>query len=197
MPQNDTSAGPAPVPYGGASQEPEPPPYGVDLGALVDHSADVMHGVTNLGTVQQAGAHDIASADMGVSATADAPYYPGALAPINAAGDNDAGGRDDVSGTVGGAVAAAQARWGEFQADTYKPGPVAGTAIAGLPGQQQGSVIGDLMDFPASPLDPGAGVGNTTPTGGFYDPPRGYGATQGAPNYGGEQGIAGEQGAAQ
>ena len=45
-------------------------------------------------------------------------------------------------------------------------------------GQQQGAQIGDLMQFPPSALDPGAGVGNTTPTGAFFDP--GYGETGGA-----------------
>jgi hypothetical protein len=58
----------------------------------------------------------------------------------------------------------------EFQADTYA----------------QGSTYGDLMHFPPSPLDPGAGVGNTEPLGGFYDPDRDYGGTQGAPGYQGE-----------
>lgn len=49
-----------------------------------------------------------------------------------------------------------------------------------------GNTYGDLVDFPASPLDPGAGVGNTTPTGAFFDPPREYGGEQGAPGYQGE-----------
>jgi hypothetical protein len=39
------------------------------------------------------------------------------------------------------------------------------------------------MHFPPSPLDPGAGVGNTAPIGGFYDPDRDYGGMQGAPGY--------------
>jgi hypothetical protein len=49
-----------------------------------------------------------------------------------------------------------------------------------------GASYGDAMIFPASPLDPGAGVGNTAPTGAFYDPPREYGGEQGAPGYQGE-----------
>jgi hypothetical protein len=109
-------------------------------------------------------AHDLSAG------TVDAPYYPGPLAPVNAAGDADAGGRDDVAGDVAGAVANATGRWHEHQSDTY----------------QQGSVIGDLVQFPASPLDPGAGVGNTTPAGGFFDPPREYGGEQGPPGYQGE-----------
>ncbi len=72
-------------------------------------------------------------------------------------GDADAGGRDDVAGSVAGAVANAGARWHEHQGDTYG----------------QGSQIGDLMTFPPSPLDPGVVGGLTDPSGAFYDPPRG------------------------
>jgi hypothetical protein len=40
------------------------------------------------------------------------------------------------------------------------------------------------MALPPSPLDPGVGsLGITNPSGGFYDPPRGYGGAQGAPAY--------------
>lgn len=159
------NAGPAPVPYGGMDLSPQPPVYGVALdGDASGATAAILAGVTGLGTTESPAAHDIAAG------TVDAPYYPGALSPIDAAGDPDAGGRDDVSGSVAGSVAAAEARWREFAADTYA----------------QGSTYGDLMSFPPSPLDPGAGVGNTSPTGGFYDPPRGYGGTEGAPGYEGE-----------
>lgn len=99
-----------------------------------------------------------------------APYYGGPLDAIEAMGDPDPGGRDDVAATVGESVTAANARLHELQSDTF-----------GL-----GSTIGDLVQFPPSPLDPGTGVGNTTPTGAFYDPPRGYGGEQGAPGYQGE-----------
>ncbi len=92
-------------------------------------------------------------------ATADAPYYPGPLAPVNAMGDADAGGRDDVAGTPAAAVAAAGARYMEHASDTLA----------------QGSVIGDIMTLPPSPLDPGVGsTGTTDPAGHFYDPPRDY-----------------------
>jgi hypothetical protein len=87
-----------------------------------------------------------------------APYAPGTHHPIQAHGDADAGGRDDVAGDVAGAVANAQARYGEHETDTYG----------------QGSVIGDLMTFPPSPLDPGAAPGETDPLGHYYDPGRGY-----------------------
>jgi hypothetical protein len=87
-----------------------------------------------------------------------APYDPGQPGPIFVGGDNDAGGTDSVAGDVAGAVANSQARYREYQGDTYG----------------QGSTYGDLMTFPPGPLDPGAGVGNTSPTGGFYDPPREY-----------------------
>lgn len=158
------NSGPAPVPYGGADQSPEPPVYAAaafaDAGGA---TGAVMASVTGLNTAESPAAHDIAAG------TADAPYYPGPLAPIDAAGDPDAGGRDDVSGTVAGAVANADARWHEFEGDLGA-----------------GSAIGDLMHFPPSPLDPGAGVGNTSPAGGFYDPDRDYGGAQGAPGYEGK-----------
>ena len=158
-----SSAGSAPVPYSGARPS-EPPGYGVSLDP-VDAAAEVMNGIPSMpGLSEQPWAHDIAAG------TADAPYYAGELSPINAAGDPDAGGRDDVAATVAEAVANATARWHEFQSDTFG----------------QGSVYGDLMTFPPSSLDPGAGVGNTSPEGGFYDPPRGYGGTQGAPGYEGK-----------
>ena len=87
-----------------------------------------------------------------------APYAPGEHQPIQAHGDADAGGRDDVAGDVAGSVAAAQARYREHQSDTY-----------GL-----GSVVGDLMTLPPNPLDPGVGaLGEASPSGAFYDPPRG------------------------
>lgn len=164
MPQAMTP-GSAPVPYAGPDLQPEPPDYGLGPFNLADGAADdVMSGARG-GILQESpAAHDISAG------LADAPYYPGPLAPIDAAGDNDAGGRDDVAASVAQAVQNATDRWHEFQADA-------------LP---QGSTIGDLIHFPASPLDPGAGVGNTTPAGDFYDPPRDYGGTQGAPGYQGD-----------
>ena len=99
-----------------------------------------------------------------------APYYAGPLAPVDAMGDADPGGRDNVAGTVGESVTSANARLHELQSDTFGVG----------------STIGDLVMFPPAPLDPGAGVGNTAPTGDFYDPPRDYGGLQGAPGYQGE-----------
>lgn len=160
MPQA-TTAGSAPVPYGGPDLQPEPPDYGIGVPQLADGAADdVMSGVA--GVQESPAAHDIAAG------LADAPYYPGPLSPIDAGGDNDAGGRDDVAASVEQAVANATARWHEHQADA-------------LP---QGSTIGDLMHFPPSGEDPGAGVGNTAPAGAFYDPPRS--GEQGAPGYQGE-----------
>lgn len=97
------------------------------------------------GPLQESGyAHD-------VSAGAGAPYYAGGISPVYVGGDDDAGGRDDVSGTVAGAVAAAEARFSEHQ------GEAAGTD----------SMIGDLMNLPA-PASGQPGVGA------FYDPPRDY-----------------------
>lgn len=86
-----------------------------------------------------------------------APYAPGSPGPIEAHGDADAGGRDDVAGSVDAAVASAQARYHEHETDTY-----------GL-----GSTIGDLMQMPSTGLDPSASSpGTTDPAGSFYDPPR-------------------------
>lgn len=89
-----------------------------------------------------------------------APYAPGDISPIQVHGDADAGGRDDVAGSVAAAQQAAEARYHEHQGDTYG----------------QGSTIGDTMTLPPSPLDPGVGTtGTTDPAGAFYDPPRNYG----------------------
>ena len=82
------------------------------------------------------------------------PYEAGSPQAIYAGGDADAGGRDDVAGAVAAAVAAAQARAGEHQTDTYG----------------QGSHIGDLMDLPPLTSD-----GKVTQGGAYYDPPRNYG----------------------
>ena len=100
---------------------------------------------------------------------ADAPYYPGPVAPIDR-GPKVGPSRDDVAGDVAGAVANATERWHAYQRDI----------------SPQGIAYGDLMIFPDSPLDPGAGVGNTLPTAGFYDPDREYGGAHGAPGYQGE-----------
>lgn len=87
-----------------------------------------------------------------------APYAPGSPDPIFVGGDADAGGRDDVAGDVAAAMAAAQARYGEHETDTY-----------GL-----GSTLGDVVTLPPSPLDTPAAPGVTDPSGHYYDPPRGY-----------------------
>lgn len=89
-----------------------------------------------------------------------APYAAGSPDPVTC-GEAHMGAEtcDDVSGTAAGAQAAAEARYGARQAETYG----------------QGSVIGDLMNFPASPLDTPAGPGLTDPSGHYYDPPRAYG----------------------
>ena len=153
MPQAANS-GPAPVPYAGPDQSPEPPDYGVSL-VLGDAAHEVMSfpGLGSPVVTESAVAHSIPAG------LADAPYYVGPLSPVMAMGDADAGGRDDVAGDVAGAVAAATARWREHESDTHA----------------QGSVIGDLVTLPPSPLDPGVGsLGITDPMGAFYDPPREY-----------------------
>jgi hypothetical protein len=143
MPQA-TTAGPAPVPYSGPDERPEPPLYAAPGISPGTPGPGVMAAVP--------GASPLAAPNIN-------PYEPGAISPVVFAADADPGGRDIVSGTVAGAVAAAEARFGELQGDTYG----------------QGSHIGDLMNFPPSPLDPGSGPGETLPTGHYYDPPRAYG----------------------
>ena len=151
MPQ--AGAGPAPVPYRGPDERPEPPVYGAapplgpDAGGA---TGGVMDGVS--------GASHVTSSAL--AAPNPNPYEAGSTAPVLFHADADPGGRDIVSGTVAGAVAAAEARFGELQGDTY-----------GL-----GSHVGDLLAFPPNPLDPGAGsLGETLPAGHYYTPPRGYG----------------------
>ena len=61
-----------------------------------------------------------------------APYSPGSPSAIYTGAASDAGGRDDVAGSVAAAQAAAEARYGEHQTDTYG----------------QGSQIGDSMTLP-------------------------------------------------
>jgi hypothetical protein len=125
-------AGPAPVPYGGGDQRPEPPVYGPPdgFGPGMAPGAGVLVGVSG-NAVQESGyAHD-------VSAGLVTPYMPGSPSAIYAGGDSDAGGRDDMSGTVAGAVANAEARFLEHEADTHA----------------QGSMIGDAMTIPLPPED--------------------------------------------
>lgn len=73
-----------------------------------------------------------------------APYDPGTISPVMTGCDDDAGGRDPVSGTVDGAEAAASARLAELQSDVG-----------------QGSTIGDLMDL--APVDSSASVATWGP----------------------------------
>jgi hypothetical protein len=149
MPQ--AGAGPAPVPYAGPGFALAPDTAGP--------AADVSPGHTPGPGVLDgtAGANHVTSSAL--AAPAVNPYEAGSVSPVMWPGDADPGGRDIVSGSVAGAVASAEARFGELQGDTYG----------------QGSHIGDLMPFTASPLDPGAGPGLTDPAGHYYDPPRNYG----------------------
>jgi hypothetical protein len=82
-----------------------------------------------------------------------APYEAGSPDPIYVGGDADAGGRDTVTGTVDGAVANAQARFGELQADTFG----------------QGSQIGDniLLTSPPPELFEAAELAQENNPGGF------------------------------
>lgn len=125
MPQA-ASSGPAPVPYAGAEQSPEPPDYAVPATGFGPPGAGVLDGIAPGNAVQESGyAHN---ADAGLVT----PFYGGDISPIQVHGDPDAGGTDDVSGTVAGAVHAAEARFAEHESDTHG----------------QGSTIGDLMTLP-------------------------------------------------
>src|SRR5262249_38436906 len=143
-------AGPAPVPYGGADLSPEPPEYGVTAAGYETPGPDVMSGTASAMGVQESGyAHDM-------NAGLVTQYYGGNISEIYTGGDSDAGGRDDVAGTVAQAVSNAEARFTEHQSDTL----------------QQGSTIGDLMHIPANSMDPAVGVQGVE--GAYYDPPRDY-----------------------
>jgi hypothetical protein len=146
------NAGPAPVPYAGPDWMLAP---GVlapapDVSATAMPGDDVMAGVTGANYVSEAP----------LSAPNVNPYEAGATDPV-ACGESHMGSStcDTVAGSVAAAVAAAEARAGLRQSETYG----------------QGSAVGDLMTFPASPLDTPAGPGQTDPSGHYYDPPRGYG----------------------
>lgn len=80
-----------------------------------------------------------------------APYAPGEPQPIRFYGDPDAGGRDDVAGSVAESMANAEARFREHEADTHA----------------QGSQIGDSMHLPPASTTGSAGDA-------YYDPPRVY-----------------------
>lgn len=139
------NSGPAPVPYQGADLSPEPPLYGVTAVGFPTMGSEVMSGVSSAMGVQESDyAHD-------VNAGLCTPYYAGDISPINTLGTPD-----DVSGTVAGSVAAAEARFTSHQQATFGPG----------------NDIGDLMNVPQNSLDPA--VGSLGPLGSYYDPPRDY-----------------------
>lgn len=146
-----TSPGPWNTPR---PNQPGQPLYDVPAIGHGNAAGEVMDGIPSMpGLSEQSWAHDPGAGPP------DAPYYAGPLSPVDAMGDNDAGGRDDVASTVQGSVAAATARWQEFESDTFA----------------MGSVYGDALTLPPNPLDPGVGsLGQTDPAGHFYDPPRDY-----------------------
>lgn len=118
------------------------PAYGVPPLVFGTPGGEVM-GLASGGIIQEAAyAHDLA-------AGAVAPYYPGAVSPVLVGGDADAGGRDDVAGSVAASVASAEARYMEHESDTHT------------------GTLGDVIDLPA-PASGQPGVGS------FFDPPRDY-----------------------
>jgi hypothetical protein len=149
MPQAATP-GPAPVPYSGPDELGQVH-YAATGVSFTVPGVEVLNGSSG-NAIQQSGyAYD-------VNAGLVTDYSPGAISPIQMAGPADAGGRDDVSGTVAGAVANAEARYLEHEGDTH----------------DTGGTVGDVLTLPPGPLDPGAAAGTTDPSGAYYDPPREY-----------------------
>jgi hypothetical protein len=129
-------AGPAPVPYAGADQSAGVITYAATgVSFSLPGSTEVLNGIPAANAVQESGyAHD-------VNAGLVTPYYPGTVSAIGVHGDNDPGGRDDVAGDIAGAVAAAEARYLEYQGDAIQAGP---------------STIGDQIDMPVAQEDANA-----------------------------------------
>jgi hypothetical protein len=150
MPQA-TSPGPAPTPYSAGSQRPEPPDYSPMPVSFSTPGVIVLAPAEGGPLQESAYAHDI-------NAGLVVDYVPGVPQPVAFPGNADAGGRDDVSGSVAGAVANAEGRYLEHEGDTH-----------GI-----GSTIGDLMAMPPGPIDPGAAPGEAAPSGAYFDPPRSY-----------------------
>ena len=150
------NSGPAPLPYAGADQSPEPPVYNVGIPGFLQVGDDVMSGISDtMGVQESAYAHDM-------NAGLLTPYVTSTIKSIYTGGDSGGAGGDDVMDTVAGAVTAAESRFAYHMEDTTNTGP---------------GYIGDIMLLPASPLDPAVGTtGTTDPAGAYYDPPRNYGA---------------------
>src|ERR1700748_3986325 len=107
------------VRYGAAAVSIEPPGYGPPLDTARDPGMGVMDGVAPGNAVQESGyAHDM-------NAGLVTPFYGGSISPIQAHGDADAGGREDVADSVAGAGAAASARGGEAPGGTERAGSTA------------------------------------------------------------------------
>ena len=142
-----------------------PAPYNIQQGndeAAITAQFDAANGDAGAGVlIGVTGANDVSEAPL--AAPNVNPYDAGASQKIYTGGDDNPAGLDDVAGSVAASVAAAEARFGTHQLDTYG----------------QGGIIGDLMTFPGTtatgaPLDPGSAAGVTEPGGGFYEPPRNY-----------------------
>src|SRR6185437_4717477 len=131
MPQ--AASGPAPAPYSGPRERPEPPDYSPMPVSFSTPGVIVLAPAEGGPLQESAYAHDI-------NAGLVTQFYPGAIQPITVGGNADAGGRDDVADSVAGAVANATGRYLEHEGDTH------GT----------GSTIGDVFTLPPGPLDPGA-----------------------------------------
>jgi hypothetical protein len=114
------NSGPAPVPFAGGGLAPD------SSGADPDVSATAMPG----GEVMGGTAGHVAESPL--AAPNVNPHEAGSLSPVFTGGDPNPAGSDDVAATAAAAVAAAQARAGAHQQDTYG----------------QGSQVGDQMDLP-------------------------------------------------
>jgi hypothetical protein len=137
MPQASTP-GPAPAPYTGPDELGQVH-YAATGVSFTVPSVEVLNGSTG-NALQESGY----ATDVNAGLVTD--YVPGAISPVAVGGDADAGGRDVVSGTVAGAVHAADAAYTELEGDTHGAG----------------STIGDLMNLPP------------VPSAAYYDPPRSY-----------------------
>jgi hypothetical protein len=150
MPQA-SMPGIAPAPYSGPDERPEPPDYSPMTVSFSTPGVLVLAPAEGGLLQESAYAHDI-------NAGLVAQFVPGDISPITVGGNADSGGRDDVAGSVAGAVANAEARYLEHEGDTHG----------------SGSTIGDVFTLPPGPIDPGSSAGEALPTGAYFDPPREY-----------------------
>ena len=137
MPQ--AGAGPAPAPYTGPDESPEPPAYGPPDVVWRTPNMDVLMPAEG-GLLQESGyAHD-------VNAGLIAQFVPGTVSPVAMPGNPGAAG-DTVSGSVAGSVADATGRYLKHEAETHPAGSELGDAL-GVPVESAGNFGGAFYDPP-------------------------------------------------